>query len=256
MNRETIARLDGINRAFYAKHAEEFLATRAAPWPGWRRVLPHLEDLPPVSTAPRILDLGCGNGRLGGWLEQYLLRPHAYVGLDRSLPLLSQARHLFVGGRSPARLQVDLVAAAGGIPCRDGAFDAVLALALLHHLPSFDLRRALIADALRAVRPGGMLALSFWQFAEEERFARRSLSWDELDRDRATPVDPAELEDGDRLLLWGERGKEAPAVRYCHHASLEEVTRLMTGLPADPLETFRADGRSGRLNLYVMVRRR
>ena len=252
MNRETIARLDGINRAFYSKHAEEFLATRAAPWPGWRRLLPHLEDAPrPL----RILDLGCGNGRLGAWLAEHLLRPHAYAGLDRSLPLLSQARHQFARGRAPGRFQVDLVASNGSIPCRDGAYDAVLALALLHHLPSFDLRRALIADALRLVRKGGLLALSFWQFADDERFERRRMSWDELDSGSPTRIDPAQLEEGDWLLIWGERGASVPAVRYCHHASPEEATRLVAELPAEPIETFRADGRSGRLNLYVVMRR-
>ena len=47
MNRETIDRLDGINRDFYATHAEDFLATRAAPWPGWTRLLPHLRSAAP-----------------------------------------------------------------------------------------------------------------------------------------------------------------------------------------------------------------
>ena len=252
MNRETIARLDGINRAFYSEHAEEFLATRAAPWPGWRRLLPRLED--PPARPLRILDLGCGNGRLGAWLAEHLLRSHTYTGLDRSLPLLSQTRHLFARASPPPRFQVDLVASAGSIPCRDGSYDAVLALALLHHLPSFALRRALIADALRLLRVGGLVAVSFWQFADDERFERRHLSWEELDSDAATRIDPAQLEEGDRLLIWGERGA-APAVRYCHHASPEEATRLVADLPADPVETFRADGRSGRLNLYVVMRR-
>ena len=253
MNRETIARLDAINRAFYSEHAEEFLATRAAPWPGWRRLLPHLEEAP--SRSFRILDLGCGNGRLGAWLGELLLRPHTYTGLDRSLPLLSQARHQFARSRAPARFQVDLVVSNGAIPCRDGAYDAVLALALLHHLPSFALRRALIEDALRVVRKGGLLALSFWQFADDERFERRRWSWEELDSGSPTRIDPAQLEDGDWLLIWGERSASVPAVRYCHHASPEEAARLVADLPLELIETFRADGRSGKLNLYVVMRR-
>ena len=155
MNRETVGRLDRINRDFYATHAEEFLATRASPWPGWDRLLPHLRSIEPPSAPLRILDVGCGNGRLGLWLEDHLERRHRYVGLDRSLALLSRMRRATDALR-PARFLVDVVRSDGHLPCRPATYDAALALAFLHHVPSLELRAALIDDLLRVVRPGGL----------------------------------------------------------------------------------------------------
>jgi tRNA (uracil-5-)-methyltransferase TRM9 len=258
VNRETVDALDALNRAFYATHAEDFLATRAGPWPGWNGLLPHLRELARPDAPIRILDVGCGNARFGGWLGLHLERPHRYTGLDRSLPLLARAR-TDDSRQPPPRLLCDIVRSAGALPCRAASFDAVLGLAFLHHVPSFDLRRALICDLLRVLRPGGVLAISFWQFAEEERFRRRIVDLRHLDRAKAPAIDAHKLEDGDHLLAWGELSASSPrspsSVRYCHHTSPEEADRLLAGQPATLVESYRADGRSGQLDLYRVWRR-
>jgi SAM-dependent methyltransferase len=254
MDRETIVRLDGINRAFYATHAEDFLATRASPWPGWSKLLPHLDTAIRPGQALRILDVGCGNARLGAWLDGRLGRPLRYVGLDRSLSLLRRAAPES-GLGAPARALVDLVDSGGELPCRTAACDAVAALALLHHVPSFALRRALVGELVRVVRPGGVLALSLWQFAGDERFERRIVPWSDFNREAESPVELDQLEEGDHLLAWGERGAGRLVARYSHHTSLEEAARLFEGRPASIVETFNADGRSGQLNLYLVLRR-
>ncbi len=43
MDLPTRRALDAINRRFYAAAAQEFSETRSHPWPGWERVLGHLE---------------------------------------------------------------------------------------------------------------------------------------------------------------------------------------------------------------------
>lgn len=254
MNRETVCRLDRINRDFYAAHAEDFLATRASPWPGWERLLPHLRAIETQSAPPRILDVGCGNSRLSAWLDDRLGRPHQYVGLDRSLTLLSRARP--ASNRPPlARVLVDVIRSNASLPYRSDSYDAALALAFIHHVPSLALRSVLIDDLLRVVRPGGVLALSFWQFAREERFQRRMVPWRGTAHDPSPLVDLSQLEDGDHLLAWGDRSPGAPAVRYCHYTSPEEAAHLVEDRPATILDTFHADGRGGRLNLYLVLRR-
>ena len=150
---------------------------------------------------------------------------------------------------------VDLVESGGELPCRTAACDAVVALALLHHVPSFELRRALVGELVRVVRPGGVIALSLWQFAGEERFERRMVPWSDFNRDAATPIDPEQMEEGDHLLAWGERGASPLVARYSHHTTPEEATRLLEGRPASMVETFDADGRSANLNRYLVLRR-
>jgi SAM-dependent methyltransferase len=254
VNRETVEALDAINRDFYTAHAEEFLATRAAPWPGWSRLLPHLRAIQPRTVPLRILDVGCGNGRLGAWLDENLEQSHRYTGLDRSLALLALAPP----GRprlAPGRFLADIVRSGGRLPCRTATAEAVLALAFLHHVPSLELRRSLIGDLLRVLRPGGILALSFWQFAAEERFQRRMVPWRDLDSRSELTVQTSELEDGDHLLAWGEHGASSASIRYCHYTSAEEADRLLDDRPAELVESYHADGRSGRLNLYRVWRR-
>jgi SAM-dependent methyltransferase len=248
VNRETVSALDRINREFYARHAEEFLATRASPWPGWDRLLPHLENTGRAAHAPIILDVGCGNGRLGSWLRAHLKRDHRYLGLDRSLALLARA------SRPRRCVLADVVVSGGRLPVGEAACDAVLALAFLHHIPAFALRRTLIEDLVRVLRPGGVLALSFWQFAAEERLRRRVVAWEDPDRPACPGLEVADLEAGDYLLAWGERAG-AQTVRYCHFTPPEEAMRLIDELPLTVIDRYRADGRGGELNLYVVLRR-
>ena len=250
MNRATILALDSINRTFYAARAAEFSATREAPWPGWERALAPLSGLRSTGAMLRILDAGCGSGRLARWLEDHLDRRHLYVGLDRSPPILALARRSSAAA-TRAWLLADLLQTDGQTPCRDAAFDAVVAFGLLHHLPSFALRRALIADLLRLLPAGGVMALAFWQFGADPRFTRRDVPWE-----LAAGVDPGELEPGDRLLRWGDSATaNADAMRYCHYVDAGEADRLAAGMPVEPIATFRADGRGGALNLYRILRR-
>jgi SAM-dependent methyltransferase len=252
MDRATVLALDRINRDFYSTHAAEFTAAREAPWPGWDRLLPHLRRLPEGGRGEvlHILDVGCGSGRLARWLAQRLERPHRVVGLDRSLPIL------LVRARGDAATSVvhDLVSSAGEVPFRGGCFDAVAAIGLLHHLPSFELRRALVSDLLRVARPGGILALAFWQFGADPRFEGRRVPWERL-----PAVDRAQLEPGDRLLRWGSAGETTrlePPLRYCHYTEPAEAHRLLEALDGEVVDSYHADGRSGALNLYLVSRRR
>jgi SAM-dependent methyltransferase len=217
-------------------------------------MLPHLETLgrDGESGVLRILDVGCGSGRLARWLDRRLQRPQHSIGLDRSLPILRLA-----AADAPAHTSwthADLVATDGRLPYRDGAVDAAVAVGLLHHLPSFALRRGLIADLSRLLRSGGLLVLAFWQFGADPRFERRVVGWE-----RAPAVDRSELEPGDRLLRWGDGdGSGASAdgsLRYCHYADAAEAERLTTNLPLEIVDSFVADGRSAALNLYRILRR-
>jgi SAM-dependent methyltransferase len=97
---------------------------------------------------PLLLNLGCGRRACAGW-----------VNVDRSLRgsvLRIAPLAKVLGERNPpGYLHHDL---RRGIPCRDGAADAVYASHLLEHLP----RAAAVgflADAHRALRPGGVLRI-------------------------------------------------------------------------------------------------
>ena len=65
------------------------------------------------------------------------------------------------------------------------------------------------------------------------------------------PIDLDQLEPGDVLLRFGERG--APP-RYCHFGDDGEIDALLGTQTSAPCERFDADGEGGRLNHYALFR--
>jgi SAM-dependent methyltransferase len=254
MNQATVRRLNAINEHFYQQHAAAFDSARQAPWSGWERVLVHTD----LGRAASILDVGCGNARFGLFATQHFRFAPAYCGLDSSSELLAAARSW---GEPEWRLiEGDLVMEDLLPAAPEETFDLVVCFGVMHHIAGEANRRGLLERMAGRVAPGGILAVSFWQFGMDPRFARRVQEWEEFNRSSARPVDLEQLEPGDHLLYWGEIPQgfstESPAKsRYCHYADPGEVERLVDGLPLSQVDAFTADGKSGDLNLYRILTR-
>lgn len=241
MNPDTIQRLLALNQEFYAAYAAAFARSRGAGQAGLMRTLPYLPS------APTVLDLGCGNGRLARWLAGQ--RPGAtYVGLDASAGLLAAAGQTIRGlaGVRAHLVMADVtrpewMAALPPISAVGGPFDAIYVLALLHHLPGFELRAAVLRQAGRLLAPGGALIITYWQFLDEPRWQERVLPWETVG------LTAGDVETGDALLDWRRDG---PGLRYVHHVSPAEAGDLARAAGLQVSETYHADGHSKRLNLF------
>ena len=97
--------------------------------------------------------------------------------------------------------------------------------------------------------PGGILALTSWQFEAFARFQSRLIPWREYNRTAADPIDTAQLEPGDHLLPWGDG---SPAHRYCHFTSESDTRKLLEDLSFEVIESYAADGREENLNRYFI----
>jgi SAM-dependent methyltransferase len=119
-----------------------------------------------LTAAPgdRVVDLGCGTG--GSLVQAAAAVPGGLLaGLDLSaaaLALTAGALGEAVAGLTPPPavlcVQADLNAP---LPLADGAFDRVLCHNVLEVLPDPD---ALVAEAIRVLRPGGRLVLAHSDF--------------------------------------------------------------------------------------------
>ncbi len=245
MDRVTADQLNEINLAFYREHAADFSASRESSWPGWQRLLPHLEKLP--EGLVRVLDVGCGNARFARFLRAEFERAVDYTGLDISRELLSQAAE-----RVPDAtwVEADLVARLPDQVLPAGPFELVVGFGLLHHVPGEALRHRLVRAMAGRLAPGGLLVLAFWDFGERERFLRRRISWQEHNQRSSRPVALDQLDPGDTLLRWGPETEDAP-YRYCHHAGPAERERALAASGLVLIEEFAADGEG--LNIYSVL---
>jgi SAM-dependent methyltransferase len=260
MNETTAHALSAINLVFYRERAADFSASREFPWPGWVRLLTHLEPDAVADVPLRVLDVGCGNGRFVDFLTERLAaldpsRHLDYCGVDASAPLLERAaartrrQPATDASTSTSFVELDFVKDPAQLP--GGAFDLVVLLGVLHGVPSRLRRRALVEAAAQRLAPGGLLALTCWRFAELPRFQRRLVSWEVYNSAAAQPVDPTQLEPGDHLMPWGA-GQHI--VRYCHATDADELDALVHGLSLERVDTYLEDGRSGDLNRYAIFR--
>lgn len=248
MDAATVELLDALNRRFYSRHAASFDGERRAPWPGWKRVSALVADI----DHPSILDAGCGNARFGHYLEGRLGRAIDYVGVDASAELLRLA-----AARAPAGwrwVAADLLAGRSPGSLSDGS-DLVTCFGVLHHVPGEAARRSLLESLAAEVTQGGHLAVSFWRLGTRERFRRRAVDAGEIRNQGLESLDPAQLDENDFLLPWGDDGGAEQPLRYCHHVGSAEAERLVTGLGLAPVDEYLADGRSGDLNRYRVLRR-
>ncbi|MDE0328857.1 MAG: class I SAM-dependent methyltransferase [Anaerolineaceae bacterium] len=233
MNARTRRRLATINRKFYREVAQEFDRTRARPWAGWKPLLPHLATLPPQ---PRVLDVGCGNGRFARYLMDHI-GAIQYTGVDYSPEMLHMARERLPDAQLIAR---DLVSEAPPA----GPFDLVVCFGFLHHVPGRAQRLELVRALAQALAPGGLLTFVTWRFADFERLSRRIVPW---------PADLAdEVENNDFLLDW-KRG--AYALRYCHHCDAAEHRALVDAAGLVEIASWCADGPDNAANRFSLLQR-
>ena len=239
------ATLVGLNRTFYARFAVDFARTRSG-WPaGFDRILPYLRP------AANVLDLGCGNGRLLTFLAKHNWNGQ-YVGADSSRALLDFAEQAAVraadaGARIDARFEfVDFAEQYWTSTLGTSAFDAITALAVLHHIPGRAQRTEFLAACQALLQPQGVLVLSTWQFLIAPRLRAHILPWETIG------LTSSRVEAGDYLLSWGEG---AVGQRYCAAIDEDELATEASPAGLSMGGSFRGDGREGNLNLYAMLQR-
>jgi tRNA (uracil-5-)-methyltransferase TRM9 len=247
MDQEIIGRLLALNRAFYATFAQSFAGSRAVTDPALACILPHIPQ------RARVLDVGCGNGRLALLLDQE--RPDAvYVGVDAIPELIEIARAQAhrLASVSAEYCVIDVTRPGWGYSLREPPppwpletlFDCIVILAVLHHIPSLDLRTQVLREAASLLAPDGCLIVSTWQFLDSARMRRKIVGWAEVS------IGEESLEPGDYLLDWKREGR---GLRYCHMVDKDEVKHMAAATGLHIRETFRAGGREGDLSLYAVL---
>ncbi|MBI4359430.1 MAG: class I SAM-dependent methyltransferase [Candidatus Nealsonbacteria bacterium] len=183
----------------------------------------------------KILDVGCGIGRL---LEIIGHKDIEYLGIDSSAGQLQEAKR-----RHPDRSFS--LANATRLPSLDDSFDKVFLVSVLHHIPGKELQRRVVGEAVRVLKPGGLLFLSVWR----PRFfvlVKSVLKHSFLKLIRRSKLDWLDV-----MIPWGRKTK-----RYYHLFRLKELQRLIRNSGLEIVKSGVAKSEKGRrLNLYLIARK-
>ncbi|GMT20910.1 hypothetical protein PFISCL1PPCAC_12207, partial [Pristionchus fissidentatus] len=189
----------------YEKIAPHFDETRHAVWSGVKRFL---DSIPAGSL---LYDIGCGNGK-------YLLPERndglIKIGADRCLGLCEIA-----AGKGCCVVRGDAL----GAPLRSGA-DAVISIAVLHHMSTLERRKKAIEEIAALLRVGGRACVTVWSLEQgQSEYAKMRENREENGEEKKKEEKEKEKEDGGRLLVhdgrafvqqdllvpWTVAGKEA-----------------------------------------------
>lgn len=164
----------------------------------WPEIDAILDDMQAVN-ARRILDVGCGNGRLVQAMQARGMSTRAYVGVDASKNMIQEARGLhpdevFLVG------SMETLGDMPNLPYKQ--FDAIVFLASFHHLKNVSTRLSVLLAAKSLLHPQGRVYLTNWNLCGQERYASSHQG------------------DGDFLIKIGS------SMRYYHGFRLEELENL------------------------------
>jgi SAM-dependent methyltransferase len=187
--------------------ADDFSRTRSFVW----------EELKPLADyiipGEKILDLGCGNGRL---LQIFKGKNIDYFGVDSSEKLIEIAKKRYPNKKFQ-------VADALNLPFPNNYFDKIYSIAVLHHIPSVEFRRRFLKEAKRVLKPEGLLILTVWNWWDFWRGWFLGNYFKFITKYTLLKIfGKSKLDFKDVFIPWGDKIQ-----RYFHCFTLKELSSLV-----------------------------
>lgn len=132
-----------------------------------------LNAIGPVSGFARLLDLGCGVGRLTERIARMVTPEVEIVGVDISRTMIDKAR------RWPDNNVLYRVGDGRTLPEQAGQYDGVWSVAMFQHIPH-EAKMVYLADVYDHLRPGGVFLFTV-AVGDEDMFLNHQLTDTQLD---------------------------------------------------------------------------
>ncbi len=202
----------------YENIAEEFDITRTNKCNEFDLFMPY------VKRGSKIADIGCGNGRLLGFMQKHFshdaMPEIEYIGIDNSTRLLARAKKQFPNGNFIEGDMLDL-------PLDNGILDIIFCVRAFHHIPSRKERVAALLQMRRTLKNNGILIITVWNLWQKKYYRyilRAFLRFIYSFGGYAV---------NDTFIPWGKKAK-----RYYHAFTPLELTKIVNSSGFEIEELF------------------
>ena len=238
MRQKIINKILHQTQEIYNRIAPDFSDTRTQIWPA---IAKFKELAKPGNT---VLDLGCGNGRMA---EIFLDSQIKYLGIDNSQKLIKIATQKFAD-KNNFHFQIGDV-----INYSETRADLVLFVAVLHHIPGYELRLETLKNIYNLLNENGLMVLSTWNLWQPKY-------WKYLANLPIKFFQYGILSLRDAFVPWQSKIK-SPHLRYVHCFTKKELKGLLKGCGFEIIDIYydRKGKRTNFLNgenLIAIVRKK
>lgn len=196
--------------------AQEFSDTRFRIWGELKSFIKYLKP------GDKVLDLGCGNGRL---FQLFKNQSIDYVGVDNSQSLIDLAKK-----KNPEAKFI--LADALNLPFSGQEFDVVFSIAMLHQIPSDELRIKALEEMKRVLKNKGTFVLTCWNLWQLKLILKYKL-WYLLFGFKKKGFDK-----NDVFIPWKAK-KGLVVERYYHAFTLKELSQLVKKAGLEIVEKYK-----------------
>jgi SAM-dependent methyltransferase len=207
MDKQTQKELLEIVKRNYEEIADDFCETRK------KKLWPELIKIAEiVKENKKILDIGCGNGRL---VEAFNNKKIEYLGIDNSEELIKKAKEL----HRDCVFKIGNILNLGAIPEHD--FDYIFCVAVLHHIPGSNQQIFAVKQLKNKLKPEGKIILVVWNLWTHKKFRKLIYKYFLLKLIKKNKMDF-----GDILFDWKNNQGEIVSQRYYHAFKARELKKI------------------------------
>jgi ubiquinone/menaquinone biosynthesis C-methylase UbiE len=163
MRKEIVDKIISETEVGYDMMSQKFSETRTFFWRG----LEFIKDY--AGAGERILDFGCGNGRL---LELLAEKSADYIGVDVSQKLIDLA----VDKYKADNIKFQKISGSGSLAFPDNYFNTVYSIAVFHHLPKEHAKK-IARELYRVTRSGGKIIVTVWNLWQKKYYINILENW-------------------------------------------------------------------------------
>ena len=203
--------INDLNLQSYNRIAEKFSFSRSYVWPDLQKFKTYVQE------GNKVLDLGCGNGRL---VELFKDLDVEYLGVDGSFGLINSAKKSFPDKNFQVMDALNL-----DLP--ENSYDVILCVSVLNHIAKEN-QQQFIDNLKKVLKPNGVLLLSNWSLWNIK--GKKSV-WHKVKDDK---FPKAKFKDV--WTLW--KSTEVKEPLYYYAFTKREVTKLLNKNDFEIIEAY------------------